>query len=382
MLNIIVTNRETGKKQRYKFVQHAILIGRQQNCDVMLESTRVSRRHAKVTVNKDLVEVEDLGSGNGTVINHRRILEHKKVPIKAGDKLRIEEFEIELTHESSSNPLDKKVQPDVTDPDIIEIKMIKKVLGALDQDKLPSIVVVSEEFSDKKAVLDEGDDELVIGREETCDLSIDSNVISRKHAVITVKWGQFVVIDNGSKNGTYVNGEKIEEKSIKDGDEIVFGTIKTLFKNPQEFNIDAITKSITEDKKQEKQKPKPSVKEEAPVKEGVSEAAKSSVALTKEGKGEDEKPEDQGSKAIEAMEKGQAALDEQAKEGDKKEGQAKEAVASKAKQIKEDMADNKGAFSAELKKKASKMDLSELILFGFGALVVLIVIIVLIMIFL
>ncbi|HLD45526.1 MAG TPA: FHA domain-containing protein, partial [bacterium] len=244
MLKICVTNRTTGQKQRYKFVQHAVILGRQPNCDVVLEGTGVSRRHTKVTLNRDLVEIEDLGSGNGTVVNHQKIPAHQKVPVKKTDRIRVEEFEIELEAEVSTNPLDKPANPDVTDPDIIEIKMIKKVLGALDQDKMPSVVVVDDEFAGKKAYFEEGLDELVVGRDENCTLSMDSHVLSRRHAIITVKWGQFVVVDQNSKNGTFVNGRRVEEKSIKDGDEIVFGTIKAVFKNPHEFNMDAITESL------------------------------------------------------------------------------------------------------------------------------------------
>jgi len=56
--------------------------------------------------------------------------------------------------------------------------------------------------------------------------------ISRKHAKIISKNGQFFLEDLGSLNGTYVNrGERLvpgEPQSIKDGDEIIFG--KTFFR--------------------------------------------------------------------------------------------------------------------------------------------------------
>ena len=61
--------------------------------------------------------------------------------------------------------------------------------------------------------------------------------------------GRFVITDLDSKNGTFVNGEKITERALADGDEVVFGTIKTIFKNPQEFNIDDISRSMLAEEK-------------------------------------------------------------------------------------------------------------------------------------
>lgn len=254
MLKIQVINRSTNQKKSYQFTQHAILIGRQNNSDIVLESNSISRRHAKITLNKHLIEIEDLGSGNGTLVNQKKIPPKEKIPITAEDKIRIEEYDFELEMEHSVThkiPVYNR-DPDITDPDILEIKMIKKVLGALDHEKLPSITITSEPFKNTKAVFDEDMGQLIIGRDTSCQLSLDSNVVSRQHAALTLKWGGFVIKDLESKNGTFVNGERIEEKSIKDGDEIVFGTIKSIFKNPQEFDFDTISRSI-QDQKQHKQ---------------------------------------------------------------------------------------------------------------------------------
>src|SRR5438093_1073026 len=52
----------------------AIVIGRDQDCDVPLDDTRVSRRHARLRVDATgTATLEDLGSTNGTFVNGRRI---------------------------------------------------------------------------------------------------------------------------------------------------------------------------------------------------------------------------------------------------------------------------------------------------------------------
>ena len=53
---------------------------------------------------------------------------------------------------------------------------------------------------------------LVIGRHKSCDLHLIHSCVSRRHAVISVDGGQVYLEDQGSSNGTYLNGKKIQGK--------------------------------------------------------------------------------------------------------------------------------------------------------------------------
>lgn len=68
-----------------------------------------------------------------------------------------------------------------------------------------------------------GGDEIVIGRHAACNLQFpqDQVAISRKHAVITRDGNRFKIIDH-STNGTFVNGERITESYLKNGDVMFF----------------------------------------------------------------------------------------------------------------------------------------------------------------
>ena len=50
-------------------LRDGLVIGRGKNCDIVLDDTKASRRHAKVIVEAGVVEIEDLGSSNGTYLN-------------------------------------------------------------------------------------------------------------------------------------------------------------------------------------------------------------------------------------------------------------------------------------------------------------------------
>jgi pSer/pThr/pTyr-binding forkhead associated (FHA) protein len=67
----------------------------------------------------------------------------------------------------------------------------------------------------------------VVGRGEECHLRPKSDAISRQHCVIYVnKSGQLVVRDLKSKNGTFVNGDRIkEDRVLKVGDNLLFGPL-------------------------------------------------------------------------------------------------------------------------------------------------------------
>lgn len=63
------------------------LLGRSRDCRVRLDSTRVSRRHARITIDGDAALIEDCGSRNGTLIRGERAA--GRVRLKDGDDIGI-----------------------------------------------------------------------------------------------------------------------------------------------------------------------------------------------------------------------------------------------------------------------------------------------------
>jgi len=70
----------------------------------------------------------------------------------------------------------------------------------------------------------------VIGREAGNDVSLpNDSTASRRHATITRINGEYSIRDEGSSNGTFVNGAKISEQTLRPGDEIQVGGTKFRF---------------------------------------------------------------------------------------------------------------------------------------------------------
>jgi pSer/pThr/pTyr-binding forkhead associated (FHA) protein len=68
------------------------------------------------------------------------------------------------------------------------------------------------------------------GRSTEGDVFLDDITVSRKHAVFERRTdGSWYVRDVGSLNGTYVNGEQVEETRLATGDEVQIGKFKLTF---------------------------------------------------------------------------------------------------------------------------------------------------------
>ncbi len=73
--------------------------------------------------------------------------------------------------------------------------------------------------------------ELIIGRSSELEMVLIEDMVSRHHAKITTTDTEIFIEDLGSTNGTFVNGEKITNCKLKEGDRILIGTsiVKLVF---------------------------------------------------------------------------------------------------------------------------------------------------------
>lgn len=71
-----------------------------------------------------------------------------------------------------------------------------------------------------------------LGRNESCDYQVQSTRVSREHAAINKDGRHFRIKDLGSTNGTLVNGKKISEALLNDGDLLTFADAEFCFRTP------------------------------------------------------------------------------------------------------------------------------------------------------
>lgn len=64
---------------------------------------------------------------------------------------------------------------------------------------------------------------VAIGRDETCDITLENIGASRRHATIEKTDDGYVLADLKSHNGTFIDGRKVEEHTLQEADEFVIG---------------------------------------------------------------------------------------------------------------------------------------------------------------
>ena len=99
----------------------------------------------------------------------------------------------------------------------------------------PCLVQIAGDDLGQQIDLDKG--EVDIGRDDSCKITVNSDLVSRQHASVQKLGSAYIVADLGSTNGTFVNGDKITHKKLDDGDQIRVG--KTVLKFMASGNLEA-----------------------------------------------------------------------------------------------------------------------------------------------
>jgi pSer/pThr/pTyr-binding forkhead associated (FHA) protein len=87
---------------------------------------------------------------------------------------------------------------------------------------------------DNRIDFDVGEERVTIGRLAHNMLQIDEPSVSSHHADIFLKAGRYHLHDSGSTNGTFVNGERVTDAALRNGDEVRFGSVEGVFVSGEE----------------------------------------------------------------------------------------------------------------------------------------------------
>jgi hypothetical protein len=77
--------------------------------------------------------------------------------------------------------------------------------------------------------VDLGEEPVCIGRLDECEIQLSDKNVSRRHAEVRREGVGFVVVDLGSTNGTKVNGTRVKQRELSDGDEVTVGATTLRF---------------------------------------------------------------------------------------------------------------------------------------------------------
>jgi hypothetical protein len=152
---------------------------------------------------------------------------------------------VEIERDDDLPPGDIRVSCAMVDATGDEVEPDAKTLGAvesghtmvLDREKL-----LKERPRAPRAALEQrdgspvqlGPDPVLIGRDPQNDLVLDDRRVSRKHAEVRLRLGRYTLYDLQSTNGTYVNGRRVAERVLDDGDKISIGGNELVFRSAEQ----------------------------------------------------------------------------------------------------------------------------------------------------
>lgn len=95
--------------------------------------------------------------------------------------------------------------------------------------KLPSEAVLLYRAGEDEAEFRTIEDQFIVGRGKPADLILGEKRLSRRHFMVTHSQGIGMIQDLESRNGTYVNGKRIEKRELRDGDIVEAGGLVFVF---------------------------------------------------------------------------------------------------------------------------------------------------------
>lgn len=207
-------------------------IGRTENADVVIpDDAQISSVHFSVEASPQACHVRDLKSRNGTFLNGQRVSQSL---LGDGDTLRAGTTEFRVHVEFDTGALvPSQLAPAVAKPRA-PAEPAASPLPAAQPTPAPSrprgrgiesvsLVVQSPAHSLKKIWVRPGQ-QMTLGSNQQADAVLSGdNRISRIHATLECTREVCRVSDFQSTNGTFVNGERVQEAALHNGDQLMLG---------------------------------------------------------------------------------------------------------------------------------------------------------------
>jgi len=211
-----------GQKQEFGLAKSSIIIGRAATNDIALPDTQVSRAHVRLECSEKECVVVDLGSTNGMRVNGKRIDRHTLSP---GDVINVGGTTLRFKGAGSENELEMTHMQTFVDLERSLVDMPVEI--QIDETTEPRLVVI---FAGKTAEFPLSGDAVRIGRDQDNDVVIESTDVSRHHVLVEHRGRAFILRDQHSTNGTWMNGQRIAEHTLQSGDTFRVGKANIVFK--------------------------------------------------------------------------------------------------------------------------------------------------------
>lgn len=203
---------EAGEVRVVPLGTERVMVGRAEETDVRIDDAAASRRHCVVEPHGNGYVVRDLGSKNGTFISRTRVEAHE---LEHGDEIVIGHVRIRFDAE----PIGLEEESALPAGAAAEEKGAAPVAPA-------QFVLVFSEQDGSKRRFELVEPVISIGRHNSNSVVLANEAVSNHHCELRRREdGAHEIIDLGSKNGTWVNGEPVRRHLLVHGDDLTVGGV-------------------------------------------------------------------------------------------------------------------------------------------------------------
>jgi len=202
------------------------LIGRSIEADMLIDDARVSRRHLLIEPEAQGWRIRDVSSNgswhNGDPIDANGLL------LSAAGTQRIflgdpDGPEVAITYRAAVEPPAFVAPP--SEPSFGPGTMLRRRtdLSPSDPNRDAGLDGATQLQHHQQAAHDLVVGRITVGRDPRSDVHLPDLLVSRNHAELRIAHNEAEIVDLGSANGTFVNGQRVTQAPVYDGDVITIG---------------------------------------------------------------------------------------------------------------------------------------------------------------
>src|SRR6266571_4776863 len=222
--------------REYVITGPSLVFGREAGCDVVVAGKDVSRRHAEIVQTPKGYLLVD-SSTNGTFVNEERV-EGQRL-LARGDVLKLGEEQFRFYADppkAAPGPPEGPAAkaPAAAPPKLADTVNAMPAAPRPSQGGAPLASFLVKNGSLKSQRLQVRTPIVNIGRAEYNDLVVPDESVSTQHAKLQRREGVWILVDLGSTNGTFADGEKVSgEAALAPGALVRVGDIQLVFETTE-----------------------------------------------------------------------------------------------------------------------------------------------------
>lgn len=243
-LTVVVRSGDAKTPPKVTFDAPRVVIGRGEGCEIRLPDPSVSHRHASIRQRGTEYIVLDEGSTNGTFVGPVRLSPQAPRVLKSGDLIRVGRIWLEIRMEQVL-----PTQNAAAATSEIALGLVAEALAAQGSPATVTVRVTDGPDAGRQLSLSESGKGHVLGRAQNADLVLTDDDASRRHFELTRRGSQLWVRDLGSKNGTSIDGVKLEgtkERVWPAGKPLEAGKNRFSYEDPVREALDDLERAVDE----------------------------------------------------------------------------------------------------------------------------------------